>query len=217
MKYRIPLTFLFLLAIFSCDNFQINIIDQANNVEYEVVYLEKHNLFVGKYEVTIKEYANLVGPQIIPELERRIRAYNRRYPWANSLLEYPAILTWEEASFFAKGIGMRLPTEKEWISIAIGGMYTKNDGNILRGAFCFTSSIIPKPVGFHKNRFGIYDMLGNASEWISHTYVSVNDGLERHFSIGTFWSSCPYDKRNFSVTKRHSGNGGVRCVTEINN
>ncbi|RYG72092.1 hypothetical protein EON80_04490 [bacterium] len=92
----------------------------------------------------------------------------------------PAIyISWKEADDFCKWLSKienrhyRLPTEAEWEYAARGGLdqqdYPWGDGAV-DGLACF-NQINTSPVGsFPPNAFGLYDMVGNAQQWVQDWY-----------------------------------------------
>jgi formylglycine-generating enzyme required for sulfatase activity len=80
-------------------------------------------------------------------------------------------VTWFNAIAFCEAIGGRLPTEAEWEYAARGGTETKyycgNDDECLNDIAWYSQNSIWKHTVKKKepNAYGLYDMLGNVSEW----------------------------------------------------
>jgi formylglycine-generating enzyme required for sulfatase activity len=86
-------------------------------------------------------------------------------------------LDWSEAKAYCARVGGRLPTEAEWEYAARAGGQTRYYGNLNAIAwFDDNSDDGPHPVaGKAPNAFGLYDMLGNVSEWVLDRYYNAHD------------------------------------------
>lgn len=91
-------------------------------------------------------------------------------------------ISWDAAQEFLSraGQGLRLPTEAEWERGARGGTEGFRYGSLQDVAWIVENSgLKPHPVGQKKpNAYGLYDTLGNVSEWCLDRYVSYPGAVE---------------------------------------
>lgn len=166
---------------------------------------------VGKYEVTFAEWDACVA-------DGGCAGYRPDdHGWGRG--RQPAIdISWSDAKQYVRwlsqktGHDYRLLTEVEWEYAARAGTTTAypwgdaiGSGNAnCNGCGSEWDGKQPAPVGsFRANAFGLYDMNGNACEWIEDCYLTC----DRHMMRGGSWF---YDPRGVSSTFRYSDNTGAR-------
>jgi formylglycine-generating enzyme required for sulfatase activity len=127
-------------------------------------------------EVTNAEYARCVNAGACSPPQRRDIFDDP------AMADHPVLwVTWYQAFNYAKWAGKRLPSEAEWERAARSGtadrfpwgpQYMQHMVNGLRSDGGSTTQG-PSPVGsFPPNAWGLYDLVGNASEWVADVYHS---------------------------------------------
>jgi len=113
--------------------------------------------FIDKYEVSNAEYAS----------------FDPEYTYPEGAEERAAKVNWHQANAYAKSIGKRLPTEKEWEKSARG-----TDGRMLPwGDFYDDSFVIysknntrGQSIAKPASPYGCFDMAGSVWEWTADWY-----------------------------------------------
>ncbi|MDI6809286.1 MAG: SUMF1/EgtB/PvdO family nonheme iron enzyme [Candidatus Eisenbacteria bacterium] len=161
----------------------------GNSDEKPVHKVDVDAFYMDKYEVTAEQYDRFIG------------ATGQREPedWGGQL-RYPnrpvVFVSWDDANAFAKWAGKRLPTEAEWEYAARGGN-TGADGKAKYeypwGKVIDTGRAHFDPDGSRRwrgedakrylrdvgsyppNGYGLFDMAGNVSEWVTDLYGKAYD------------------------------------------
>jgi sulfatase modifying factor 1 len=216
-----------------------------------------HGFWMGQTETTVgvwKRYAAGIGAPMPPEIN--FRNYNWNPGWAEDAQPIGNLL-WNEAQTFCKAAAGRLPTEAEWeyagragakVPVARYGApdeiawYGDNSGDAhvdtdeIRkndsanyGLRLIANKGRMHPAGTKKpNAWGLYDMLGNADEWVadwySETYYQKTEALDpqgppsgeakvaRGVGFGRYPGDMRVSFRRFLAPDVRNGDFGFRCV-----
>lgn len=138
------------------------------------VYLNA--FYMDKYHVTVGQYAKYLvatGLEAPPEWDIMNQPQHQKRPVVN--------VSWSDAATYCKWAGKRLPTEAEWEKAARGTdgrLYpwgneapTRLHANFGKKEWANHMALVP--VGMFemgKSPYGIYDLAGNAWEWVNDWY-----------------------------------------------
>ena len=128
-----------------------------------------NDFYIGKYEVTQKEWIDIMGenPSDFPTLDRPVEN-----------VSWDDIQLYLDKLYIKTGMPYRLPTEAEWEYAAKGGQLSK--GYKFSGADTIydaawidgNSGKTSHKVGEKRaNELGLYDMTGNVWEWCQDIYA----------------------------------------------
>lgn len=113
--------------------------------------------YIEKYEVSNSEFAR----------------FDPNFNISEGKENSPAVVNWEQANAYAKSLGMRLPTEKEWEKAARG-----TDGRIFPWGNTYDETFVAwesrdprgSAIARPESPYGCIDMAGSVWEWTSDWY-----------------------------------------------
>ncbi|QPJ66829.1 MAG: formylglycine-generating enzyme family protein [Candidatus Nitrohelix vancouverensis] len=139
------------------------------------IYLDA--FYIDKYEVTVEAYdrfrraSNYVEPSF-PFFQGDSAIF--------ATPDFPVVgVSWVDASNYCEWAGKRLPSEAEWekaargthgLTYPWGNKYLSKRANIngTEDGFQYLAAVGSFPMG--RSNYGVYDMAGNASEWVLDWY-----------------------------------------------
>jgi formylglycine-generating enzyme required for sulfatase activity len=190
------------------------------------------------HEVTLSRAFDIMTTEVTIGMYRAAVKEVDEQPIWSTTPEHPAtIVTWDEAQGFCQTVGARLPTEAEWERAARGGrddsIYPWGDqepedrpGSANGAAFEGDGARAAK--AYAANGYGVYDMSGNAWEWVANWYEVYGDravtdpkgpdgGRFRVVRGGSYGD----DSRNLRISNRNPNqpgnanvNVGFRCARD---
>ena len=144
-------------------------------------------------------------------------------------------VAYDDAVAYCAWIGKRLPTEAEWEFASRGGMESQRYGwgaefrpqekymaNTFQGVFPGTNAgedgfSGSSPVRtFPPNRYGLYDMIGNAWEWTSDYFHAnyYSELAKSRLSVNPQGPQKSYDPREPYAEKRVTRGGSFLCAND---
>jgi formylglycine-generating enzyme required for sulfatase activity len=133
------------------------------------------DFYIDLHEVTNAQYKVYVDSMRVPAPPKWI---DGNYGIGEDGLPVTSV-TWEEAAAYARFMGKRLPTEAEWEKAARGAdarafpwgnsfdRGLANNGENLMPIMSFPAGVSP---------YGLFDMAGNAAEWVDAWYEAYPRG-----------------------------------------
>jgi formylglycine-generating enzyme required for sulfatase activity len=196
---------------------------------------------LGRYEVTLREYSAFVAATGRAAAKCRephsplstFRKLSWREPGFAQDDSHPVVcVSWDDANAYVQWLAAklharyRLPTRAEW-SYANRSTSTKvplcQQGNLADSArrdagACNDGFAFTAPVGkFKPNGIGIYDLIGNVSEWTSDCKGGGGNGCSERMFSGVSWRDDADDvgRQDDAGTDTGYTTIGIRVVREL--
>lgn len=174
---------------------------KSDQPRYRDVKVWLDDYYIGKYEARARDFERYMNA-VSDRHENLFSSANAesctirkddsgQYVQIDAQSDMPATnLSWQVANEFALWMGMRLPSEAEWVKAARGtdkriwpwGNQYPDDtlANFAGGSKCQSMPVTSHPAGV--SPFGVYNMAGNVFEfvadWYNHTRdTSLKDGV----------------------------------------
>ncbi|MDN8547989.1 SUMF1/EgtB/PvdO family nonheme iron enzyme [Microbacterium sp. NM3R9] len=149
---------------------------------------------IGVYPVTEEQLGEVLGvtashprrPAVNLSWLRAVRFCNALSEWEGTDAAYS--VDGDEVRWHVDSDGFRLPTEREWEYACRAGSASAHYGPLAEVAWTASDGLSsPQPVGGkHPNLFGLFDTLGNVSEWCWDLFDPDRRARDRAFRGGGF-------------------------------
>ena len=201
------------------------------NGSYNVTLTKDY--YIGVFECTQKQYVSIVGSNPMSgysnvRINDKVPVFYITYPLirgSSNGAKWPSSNSVDSNSFFGKlrqrtGKSFDLPTEAQWeyacragtTSLYCNGGNSDSDLYQVGRCWLYSDGSYGSLVGSYKpNNWGIYDMHGNAREWVLDWYGTLSSGTDpvgpttgsaRTMRGGCFYNTTP---SNCSSNARHAG------------
>jgi hypothetical protein len=144
------------------------------------------SIVMDLFEVTRRDVAELSREHPEASWAAERFAWDEEIPGGSEPDDWPAFFTFEEAGRIASWRGMRLPTAREWIHVAVGRRALKYPWGFDQESVANTLELglgRPCAVGTFENGrclpFGCFDLVGNVWEWVNGYVPGVVDPHSR--------------------------------------
>lgn len=158
--------------------------------------IPRHAVEIDSFYMDFHEVTNRRFAEFVRETEFRAQGAWQKYA-KDERMDHPVVnVTWHDAEAYCRWTGRRLPTESEWEYAAKGGKevkwfpwgdspnptranYRSQGETFLAGTIRLLGlrKINTRIVGsYAANGYGLYDMIGNVSEWCEDTHKPYPEG-----------------------------------------
>lgn len=190
----------------------------------ELLIQENYSVHVDSFYIDIHEVSNRDYAYFVSATGRKPPVHWKGRSPPEEILDHPVVnVSWEDAVAFAGWSGKRLPTEAEWERAAMGERlrafpwgesYAPGSANIWSEGHGSTVPAGSSPRD--KSLFGLYDMVGNAAEWVDGWLE--RDRKYRVYRGGSFYvnqdNPSLYSRDGTYPVSRY-GFVGFRCARDV--
>jgi len=192
-----------------------------------------------RHAVTLSRAYDIMTTEVTVGMYRAVIKTLRDQPAWSTTPEHPVTtVSWDDAQAFCLALGGRLPTEAEWEraargnrdgSVYVWGDQEPDDRAGAANGAAFESDSARPAKSFAANGYGLYDMAGNAWEWVANYFDAygadpitdpkgADQGRVRVVRGGSYGD----DSRNLRLSNRNAVaprnthvNVGFRCARDV--